>query len=243
MEVRESGLAAVLSTCPWLAGLRTLHLYSFGPLIGADEVVRLADLAGLQDLCELSLNTATLHPTSCSAISAASFACNLRQLTLARCFLDAEKLSALLVPAFAPRLRSLCLREASLTRTEIEILARWPGLAKVQKLTLDSNQIGDAGLTALVRSGHLGELRELSLQHCDLTSHGLKALASGTLSKLKSLNVSYNDRIADAGLLAVCRSESLSSLRQLQRQLSGGVRNNLRGDTQAELYARFGGTW
>jgi hypothetical protein len=140
----------------------------------------------------------------------------------------------LLVTAFDPPLTFLSLENNSLTAPAVEILAAWPGLVSVRQLMLGCNPLGDRGLTTLVWSPYLGELRELSVPRCDLTSRGITELARAVLNRLKTLNITQNERIADAGLLALCESPTLPALRHLNWD-----DRNLRPQTWAMLQARF----
>jgi uncharacterized protein (TIGR02996 family) len=229
------GLPGVLARCRWLAGVRALDIHSYYPNlldIGAAGLVSLDCLASLQ---ELHLSHAEIGLDGCSAIGQSPQLRGLRELRLQRCGLGEDHLRALLAPAFVPPLVALSLERNNLTPAAAGALAFWPGLAKVKKLTLDGNPLGDAGLAALVRSPFLGQVRDLSTQSCNLTSRGLTALARAPLARLAALSVQGNDRIADAGLKAICESPSLPALRQLVHS-----RSNLRPQTWAALQARFG---
>jgi uncharacterized protein (TIGR02996 family) len=229
------GLSDVLARCPWLGGVRVLILHSWDVPFPAAEVVRLADLGCLGDVGELCLRNAQLDVPACSALSRSPHLRHLRKLTLQQCSLGTASVRALLSHTFAPPLGVLSLENNAITLAAAEILAGWPALGGVRKLVLDRNPLGNDGLAALLQSLYLGELRELSLQECRLTSRGLEALAGVPLGKLESLDVSNNEGIGDAGLVALGESPSLSALRKLRH--SHSVRDPRARDA---LNRRFG---
>jgi hypothetical protein len=235
VEVPNSeGVADVLAAGPWMQGLRTLSLYSHSLRLDDGEAVRLAGCDRLRDLTELSLSSARLRPEGCAALAGSPHLKRLRRLTLRDCDLWPAAVEALCSAAF-PSLEALSLERNELSHSAGEALAEWPGLAAVRQLNLDGNQIGNAGLEALSRSPHLAGLRALSARNCLLTNRGLKTLARASLGRLESLDVRDNLSINDAGLMAISKSSSLSSLRELRHS-----RESLREQTMAVLEARFG---
>jgi uncharacterized protein (TIGR02996 family) len=239
VQVRDpERLAEVLGECRWLRGLRSLSLCPNPVPMGDAEVVRFAGARHLGDLRELRLFNTSLDVGGCSALCNSPHLRQLSELTLSSCGLTAPALRALLSPSFTLPLTALSLEHNEVSRAATEILVAWPGLACVRKLNLDRNPLGDEGLAVLARSPCLGELRELSLRQCGLTTTGLRHVARAQLPRIASLDVSCNDGIGDTGLLAICESSGLSSLRTLRH--SRYRIHGMRPRTLAALNARFG---
>ena len=74
--------------------------------------------------------------------------------------------------------------------------------------------------------------RELSVPECGITYRGLIALIGGTWRKLETLNIHSNAGIADAGLMALCKSSL--PLARLDHSCHG-----LRHATRVALDRRF----
>lgn len=203
-----AGLAEVLADCRCLRGVRGLDLYSHSTTLDSSQPVRFAGLERLSDLRSLRIY----------------------------CGLSMAEVRALCSGLFAS-LNVLSLENMTLQTPAADVLAAWPTLANVRHLRLDSTLLGDDGLTTLARSPHLGELQSLSMLNCGLTSRGLQELAGAPFRRMASLDVRNNDAVNDAGLLAICRSSSLSSL---SRIWYSRPRNGLRRETLTQLQARFG---
>src|SRR5207245_1603383 len=89
-------------------------------------------------------------------------------------------------------------------------------LAGLVELRLNHNDIGDLGLQALLASPHLTNLRRLHVASCDLSNTAATALArSDLIGQLETLDLSFNDKIDNAGIRALVGSRRLGSLRGL----------------------------
>jgi uncharacterized protein (TIGR02996 family) len=114
-------------------------------------------------------------------------------------------------PSFA-NVRHLILTFSKVTRQGLEALAASPHLRKVTQLDLDGNQLADAG--ALAGLPFVGELLKLDLDDNDLGKSAGQLLADSGLVQLRCLKVSRNP-LGDAGIEAICESDSLTQLREL----------------------------
>ncbi|MCG8587364.1 MAG: TIGR02996 domain-containing protein [Pirellulales bacterium] len=94
----------------------------------------------------------------------------------------------------------------------------------MRNLRLTAKRQGTAtqGVVELARSQAARSLRKLDLSYCWLTNRDVKHLASSPhLSGLKSLNLSWNDWIGDAGVEWLSDGEGLPALAELDLRFVG----------------------
>jgi uncharacterized protein (TIGR02996 family) len=103
---------------------------------------------------------------------------------------------------------------APLREAGAKALAEIDRLASLTHLSLSGNFIGPAGLIALARAPALKNLRHLDLSHNQLQRGGVAVLAKSPLRRLRSLDLSRQNRFED-GLGRLGEAEWLAGLRSL----------------------------
>lgn len=119
--------------------------------------------------------------------------------------------------ADAPTLRALRVLNLDTTSMD-DVALSWltaaEGLDRVTRLVLSNNQFTPAGMSALAASGAFPALEELALEWCELGDEGLIALAAGEGFTLKTLHLQQNG-IGDEGIRALADASVMAGLATL----------------------------
>ena len=94
-------------------------------------------------------------------------------------------------------------------------LANSPNFAQLTHLELEENNIQAEGVQALAMSPHMVNLVHLNLRTNQIGSDGLHGLAVGGLTKLKFLNVQYNE-VGEEGFRVIADSHNFTRLTDLR---------------------------
>lgn len=150
---------------------------------------------------------------------------------------DGAAVAALGASPHLGRLRSL---DARLVALDVGGLGRmleghWSSL---ERLNLAGNRIGLGGAEVLATTPNLPALRELDLGSANQNDSAALLLAgSASLSKLRSLRLSYNP-LSEAGLRAVLTSPLLATLQQVEAlnvEMDADTRTRLRNEFRNRL--------
>lgn len=109
----------------------------------------------------------------------------------------------------------------------------------LNELDLRDNTVGPREAQALANSPHVRNLISLNLQRTGMNDEGIATLSrSPHLSRLRSLDLSYNVNVTDAGISALMQSREWTDLREMNltgTRVSREAREPLRDRFGAEL--------
>jgi len=172
-------------------------------------------------LAHLELVGSRLQPELVALLAKAKWP--LRHLTLDQAQVGKAGCEALTAASFARNLRVLCLRGSGVTAGGVQALADSETFARLRHLNLAGNPIGPGGLAAIAGSKHLGALRSLDLGRTNHTRgpiaarHVVEFLSALAMPELRHLCLDGLP-VAVRGARALATSPTVANLTRLSLQ-------------------------